>query len=305
MHDKRRLLMAVVASGGMAVGLGTFAGPASAIQRTFEVQLLGKIKKTIVIDVGADTPLDQIRLPQIGGLPILSIKEITPVNAPPSNRPSLSIKPTVPAQAPAPAPAAPAAEQPTVPLQADVREPAVKKGTKKTRAKAGKELDTAGRLLDKARLPETARPKSTNLRLANGIPTLSNPTLSLALPGAVPVGVPNFFINKFAIPPFLLSIYQAAGIQYGIRWEVLAAINEIETDYGRNLNVSSAGAMGWMQFIPSSWKAWGVDANADGKKDPYNPVDAVFSAARYLKAAGADQDLRKAIFAYNHADWYV
>ena len=121
----------------------------------------------------------------------------------------------------------------------------------------------------------------------------------------MPVGVPNFFINKFRIPPFLLSIYQAAGIQYGVRWEVLAAINEIETDYGRNLNVSSAGAMGWMQFIPSSWKSFGVDANGDGKKDPYNPVDAIFAAARYLKAAGADQDLRKAIFAYNHADWYV
>jgi hypothetical protein len=63
--------------------------------------------------------------------------------------------------------------------------------------------------------------------------------------------------------------------------------------------------MGWMQFIPSSWRLYGVDANGDHRKDPYNPVDAIFSAARYLKAAGADQDLRKAIFAYNHADWYV
>ena len=127
----------------------------------------------------------------------------------------------------------------------------------------------------------------------------------LALPGAAPIGVPNFMIDKFRIPPFLLPIYQAAGIEYGIRWEVLAAINEIETDYGRNLNVSSAGALGWMQFIPSTWKAYGVDANRDGAKDPYNPVDAIFAAARYLKAAGAEKDLRKAIFAYNHADWYV
>jgi hypothetical protein len=86
---------------------------------------------------------------------------------------------------------------------------------------------------------------------------------------------------------------------------VLAAINEIETDYGRNLNVSSAGALGWMQFIPSSWRAYGVDANRDGEKDPYNPVDAIFAAARYLKAAGANENLRRAIFAYNHADWYV
>ena len=86
---------------------------------------------------------------------------------------------------------------------------------------------------------------------------------------------------------------------------MLAAINEIETDYGRNLNVSSAGALGWMQFIPSTWRAYGVDANKDGKKDPYNPVDAIFAAARYLKAAGYEQDVRRAIFAYNHADWYV
>jgi hypothetical protein len=107
------------------------------------------------------------------------------------------------------------------------------------------------------------------------------------------------------VPPFLLPIYQAAGIQYGIRWEILAAINEIETDYGRNLNVSSAGAVGWMQFIPSTWRMYGTDANKDGRKDPYNPVDAIFAAARYLQAAGYEQDVRRAIFAYNHADWYV
>jgi hypothetical protein len=86
---------------------------------------------------------------------------------------------------------------------------------------------------------------------------------------------------------------------------VLAAINEIETDYGRNLNVSSAGALGWMQFIPSSWRTYGTDANNDGEKDPYNPVDAIFAAARYLKAAGAEDNIRRAVFAYNHADWYV
>jgi hypothetical protein len=127
-----------------------------------------------------------------------------------------------------------------------------------------------------------------------------------ALPGpSTATGVPNFVIRKFRVPPFLLSIYQAAGIEYGVRWEVLAAINEIETDYGRNLNVSSAGALGWMQFMPSTWKMYGTDANKDGRKDPYNPVDAIFAAARYLNAAGYEQDVRRAIFAYNHADWYV
>jgi murein DD-endopeptidase MepM/ murein hydrolase activator NlpD len=149
------------------------------------------------------------------------------------------------------------------------------------------------------------KPSPPALRSDSGVPTTTNPTASLALPGAVPVGVPNFFIDKFRIPPFLLPIYQAAGMQYGIRWEILAAINEIETDYGRNLNISSAGALGWMQFMPATWKSFGTDANRDGRKDPFNPVDAIFAAARYLRAAGADQDLRKGIFAYNHADWYV
>ena len=120
-----------------------------------------------------------------------------------------------------------------------------------------------------------------------------------------PSGIPNFIIRKFRVPPFLLPIYQAAGIEYGVRWEVLAAINEIETDYGRNLNVSSAGAVGWMQFIPSTWRMYGTDANRDGRKDPYNPVDAIFAAARYLAAAGYESDVRRAVFAYNHADWYV
>jgi soluble lytic murein transglycosylase-like protein len=136
-------------------------------------------------------------------------------------------------------------------------------------------------------------------------PPATNPSFSLAQPGAAPVGVPNFFIDKFRIPPFLLPIYQAAGVQYGIRWEILAAINEIETDYGRNLNVSSAGAVGWMQFMPATWEMYGTDANHDGRRDPYNPVDAIFSAARYLKAAGGEADINRAIFAYNHADWYV
>jgi hypothetical protein len=144
-----------------------------------------------------------------------------------------------------------------------------------------------------------------DIRRPDGAPTIENPAFTLAHPGAVAIGVPNFMIEKFRIPPFLLPIYQAAGIEYGVRWEVLAAINEIETDYGRNLNVSSAGALGWMQFMPPTWEAYGTDANKDGVKDPYNPVDAIFAAARYLKAAGADTDLYKAIFAYNHADWYV
>ncbi|MFA4929864.1 MAG: lytic murein transglycosylase [Patulibacter sp.] len=123
--------------------------------------------------------------------------------------------------------------------------------------------------------------------------------------GGATRGLADLSVEDFRIPPFLLPIYQAAGVQYGIRWEILAAINEIETDYGRNLSVSTAGALGWMQFMPGTWKSYGVDATGDGQRDPYNPVDAIFAAARYLQASGAATDIRKAIFAYNHADWYV
>jgi hypothetical protein len=118
-------------------------------------------------------------------------------------------------------------------------------------------------------------------------------------------GIPEFFIESFRVPPFLLPIYQAAGTAYGIPWQVLAAINEVETDYGRDLSVSSAGAEGWMQFLPSSWLQYGVDANGDGYQDPYNPADAIFAAARYLSAAGGRANIRDAIFSYNHSQSYV
>jgi len=103
----------------------------------------------------------------------------------------------------------------------------------------------------------------------------------------------------------LLGLWQQAGAQYGVPWQVLAAINKIESDFGRNMGPSSAGAIGWMQFMPSTWLEWGVDANGDGIADPWNATDAIFSAARYLAAAGAGTDLHRAVFAYNHADWYV
>ena len=103
----------------------------------------------------------------------------------------------------------------------------------------------------------------------------------------------------------LFRLWQNAGQEYGIPWNVLAAINKIESNFGRNMGPSSAGAIGWMQFMPSTWLRWGTDANGDGIADPWNPVDAVYSAARYLAASGASSDIRQAVFSYNHAAWYV
>jgi pyruvate/2-oxoglutarate dehydrogenase complex dihydrolipoamide acyltransferase (E2) component len=112
-------------------------------------------------------------------------------------------------------------------------------------------------------------------------------------------------LGFYRIPPFLLPIYQAAAVQYGVPWQVLAAINEVETNFGTDLSVSSAGAVGWMQFMPETWLQYGVDALGAGYADPYNPVDAIFAAARYLHAAGASKNLRGAILAYNHSEAYV
>ena len=103
----------------------------------------------------------------------------------------------------------------------------------------------------------------------------------------------------------LRGIWQAAGNAYGIPWEVLAAINKVETNFGQNLGPSSAGAVGWMQFMPSTWARWGLDANGDGVADPDNPTDAVFSAAHYLAGCGGQFDISGAVYCYNHATWYV
>jgi murein DD-endopeptidase MepM/ murein hydrolase activator NlpD len=103
----------------------------------------------------------------------------------------------------------------------------------------------------------------------------------------------------------LLQIWQQAGQAYGVPWNVLAAINKIESNFGRNMGPSSAGAIGWMQFMPTTWSRWGTDADGNGVADPWNPTDAVYSAARYLAASGAASDIRQAVFSYNHAWWYV
>ena len=103
----------------------------------------------------------------------------------------------------------------------------------------------------------------------------------------------------------LLPIWQAAGNTYGIPWQVLAAINKVETNFGQNLGPSSAGAVGWMQFMPSTWARWGIDANGDGVADPNNPADAIFSAARYLAGCGGQFDITRAVYCYNHSNAYV
>jgi murein DD-endopeptidase MepM/ murein hydrolase activator NlpD len=135
-----------------------------------------------------------------------------------------------------------------------------------------------------------------------------------ALPSALAPNESGVMLPELLVAPVapqqlgwadLLPVWQAAGQAYGIPWSVLAAINKIESDFGRNMGPSSAGAIGWMQFMPDTWARWGVDANGDGLPDPWNAEDAIYSAARYLAATGGATDISSAVFSYNHAQWYV
>ncbi len=103
----------------------------------------------------------------------------------------------------------------------------------------------------------------------------------------------------------LRTTWKAAARAFRLRWTVLAAITQVESGMGCNMGPSSAGAIGWTQFMPATWRIWGMDADGDGKASPYNSADAVFSTARYLRASGAPRNYRKALYAYNHAGWYV
>jgi Transglycosylase SLT domain len=110
------------------------------------------------------------------------------------------------------------------------------------------------------------------------------------------------------VPVDLAALFTAAAQQYelGPRGPaVLAGLTDVESGFGQNLGPSSAGAVGWTQFMPSTWHRFGVDADGDGRRDPNSAPDAIFAAARYLRHLGAPGDWRKALFGYNHSRSYV
>jgi murein DD-endopeptidase MepM/ murein hydrolase activator NlpD len=312
----RKLL--TIATASAALYAVVLVASASAALHRVQVTLVTGQTLTLTVDVPPGTPIQQVQIPGLPA-PVQDIVDLGPVETPtpeptvpPVDVPEVDL-PEVDLPVPDPTPGNQqgggsdtsgggggggggnaGADTGTIKLPSidTGDESAVNRSDSNLRSRVGRARDKVSEAAERATNPD-------------GSPAPANPTFSLSTPGPARIGVPNFFIDKFRIPPFLLPIYQAAGIQYGVRWEILAAINEIETDYGRNLNVSSAGALGWMQFLPSTWRVYGIDANGDKVADPYNPVDAIFAAARYLRAAGADQDIRQAVFAYNHADWYV
>lgn len=133
--------------------------------------------------------------------------------------------------------------------------------------------------------------------------------IALAFGGASGCGAAHDTLASVeGVPASLVPVYCRAAAKYRLGPKgsaILAAINWEETGFGTNLGVSSAAAEGWMQFLPSSWEAFGVDGNGDGAKDPYDPWDAIFAAARLLRYSGAPANWHDAIYSYNHAEWYV
>lgn len=103
------------------------------------------------------------------------------------------------------------------------------------------------------------------------------------------------------------KLYRESAKKYGFGrdWYVLAAVGKVESNHGENMGPSSAGALGPMQFMPSTWESSGVDGNGDGVANVMDPRDAIPAAAKYLKTGGAPGDWYAALYSYNHADWYV
>jgi cell wall-associated NlpC family hydrolase len=103
-----------------------------------------------------------------------------------------------------------------------------------------------------------------------------------------------------SIPPAMLVLYQQAATRCpGLSWTVLAGVGAVESQHGRDTSTSAAGAVGPMQFLPSTWTRYGTDGNNDKVADPRNPADAIPAAADYLCSLGVARDTRLALVGYN------
>jgi hypothetical protein len=114
-----------------------------------------------------------------------------------------------------------------------------------------------------------------------------------------PGRLPRIRVADAAPAAELRRDYAAAQARFGIDWSILASINFVESAFGRVRSASEAGARGPMQFLPSTWAAYGMGGDID------DPRDAILAAANYLRRAGAPGDVDRALFAYNHSTAYV
>ncbi len=305
----RRAVLALAGSGLTAAGLGgTFAGGALGAEAPASTTGASESPPPPVTETSPQAPA-----PAQGGVDPSTTTSTTPPPSSESTAPaSSSTAPSGTSTAPS-APAADTQQAPTVVVQRSQqttsgrRRGASVTGSGKGGTTGGGQGGSGSGEGAAQSAPGTVPAGTPNgvapaPQAAGGEPNPAQPTLATLLSGSA---VSAQALDFYRIPLFLLPVYQAAAFQYDVPWQVLAAINEVETDYGTDLSVSTAGAVGWMQFMPATWLRYGVDATSAGYADPYNPVDAIFAAARYLHAAGASHDLRVAILAYNHSQEYV
>jgi len=168
------------------------------------------------------------------------------------------------------------------------------------------ELENAGRFEQLATRAVASAPRAAQRAL---MPQLAGATAStmradlLAVGALARLAVPRVSLPHWRIvspppPATLLRYFRAAQSRFGVGWQYLAAIEFIETKFGRVHGLSTAGAEGPMQFMPATWKRYGYG-------DVHNPRDAIFGAARYLVASGAPAHIAGALYYYNPSADYV
>jgi len=282
-----RALLSALAGGGLSAG-GLVSLPGGALAAENSPSSEGTVTTTTPSEIPSEEPAKTTTTTTTTTTTSPSATTPASTTAPSSTAPSGS--PSKPDTESAPPPK-PTAKAPAVVLQ---------RKQKTTRSKRANSNSTATQPTAPATGPGAA--PNNNVAAAPQLVAAQAGALAAELAGSA---ASTQALAFYRIPLFLLPIYQSAAVQYGVPWQILAAINEIETNYGTDVSVSTAGAVGWMQFMPATWIQYGVDALNSGYADPYNPVDAIFAAARYLRAAGAATDLNRAILAYNHSDEYV
>jgi soluble lytic murein transglycosylase-like protein len=116
---------------------------------------------------------------------------------------------------------------------------------------------------------------------------------------APPIGVHTIKVGRARTATELLGFYREAEHRFKISWNVLAAVNFVESKFGKLRSASAAGAQGPMQFMPATWRRYGLGGNV------HNARDSILGAANYLRASGAPDDLRLALHHYNPSAAYV
>jgi hypothetical protein len=254
----------------------------------------------------ADASATEVLVVRLEGLPEARVPEARESRPGPNGPPTL----TTVRQLEGVAPASPATQRHELAIQLEWKIRAAEAAAQRAAAARQVRADRAA-AVDAARRPvEQLREQVWS--------KLNDPTFATAarvlVAGTNGQQVAPSALARTDVPPAALDLYrQAASTCPGLSWTVLAAIGSIESNHGRSTapgvrtGANFAGAMGPMQFLAATWAGYGLDGNGDGNRNVYDPADAVPGAANYLCANGAGvlSHLADALWAYNHAGWYV